>query len=208
MARTNTNATRGELGRLKERLDLASRGHKLLEDKQDELMRNFIDLIRENNRLRKQVEDKLVAIMQDFVLAKSMASDKIVEEFFSLPNKEINLFIDSETIMNIEVPKMFIEVDDLEGRGEGEYSYLASNSGMDETIEVVQEVLDDMLELAEVEKTCQLMADEIEKTRRRVNGLEYRIIPDLQETIKSIEMKLEEAERASITRMMKVKDMK
>lgn len=206
MAKSNIKATRGELGRLKERLKLAERGHSLLEDKQDELMRNFIERVQKNNELRQNVEEKLVIIMQDFVLAKSLSSDKIIEEFFTIPIKEVKLHIDQETIMNVEVPRMFTEV--VEHHSGSEYSYLASTSGMDDTINTIQNILGELLELAELEKTCQLMADEIEKTRRRVNGLEYQIIPELKENLKIIEMKLEEAERASISRMMKIKDMK
>ncbi|MBG9988498.1 V-type ATP synthase subunit D [Aerococcaceae bacterium DSM 111176] len=207
MAKLNVKPTRGELAKLKDRLSLATRGHKLLKDKQDELMRQFIILIRQNNELRQSVEAKLVAAMQEFTLAKTLETDQIVQEIFSVPNKEVDLYIDEETIMSVGVPRFHIDVSDTAKKSDMEYSYLASNSGMDDAIEATESSLNELLELAEIEKTCQLMADEIEKTRRRVNGLEYQTIPNLEETIHFIEMKLEEAERASITRMMKVKDM-
>ncbi|MBG9982247.1 V-type ATP synthase subunit D [Aerococcaceae bacterium DSM 111020] len=207
MAKLNVKPTRGELSKLRDRLALASRGHKLLKDKQDELMRQFILLIRENNELRQRVEEKLVASMQEFTLAKTLETDQIVQEMFSVPTKEVNLYIDQETIMSVPVPRFHIDIEDQHQKSDMEYSYLASNSGMDDAIEATEASLNDLLKLAEIEKTCQLMADEIEKTRRRVNGLEYQIIPNLEETIHFIEMKLEENERASITRMMKVKDM-
>ncbi|MHC0040005.1 V-type ATP synthase subunit D [Streptococcus periodonticum] len=207
MARLNVKPTRMELNNLKERLKTATRGHKLLKDKRDELMRRFIEAVRENNRLRQKVEEALVGHMQDFVLAKALESDLMVEEIFAVPMREINLHIEQENIMSVRVPKMHAHIANPYGDDEGDvvYSYVASNSQMDETIEDMSNLLPDLLRLAEIEKSCQLMADEIEKTRRRVNGLEYATIPDLIETIQYIEMKLEEAERASLVRVMKVK---
>lgn len=207
MTRLNIKPTRMELNNLKERLKTATRGHKLLKDKRDELMRRFIEAVRENNRLRQKVEEALVGHMQDFVLAKALESDLMVEEIFAVPMREINLHIEQENIMSVRVPKMHTHIDNPYGDDEGDvvYSYVASNSQMDETIEDMSNLLPDLLRLAEIEKSCQLMADEIEKTRRRVNGLEYATIPDLIETIQYIEMKLEEAERASLVRVMKVK---
>ena len=182
MTRLNVKPTRMELNNLKARLKTAVRGHKLLKDKRDELMRRFIESVRENNQLRQKVESALVGHLQDFVMAKALESDLMVEEMYA----------------HIDNP----HTDD---EGDVVYSYVASNSQMDETIESMSDLLHDLLRLAEIEKSCQLMADEIEKTRRRVNGLEYATIPDLKETIYYIEMKLEEAERASLVRMMKVK---
>ncbi|QNL42420.1 V-type ATP synthase subunit D [Streptococcus sp. NSJ-72] len=207
MTRLNIKPTRMELNNLKERLKTATRGHKLLKDKRDELMRRFIEAVRENNRLRQKVEEALVGHMQDFVLAKALESDLMVEEIFAVPMREINLHIEQENIMSVRVPKMHAHIANPYGDDEGDvvYSYVASNSQMDETIEDMSSLLPDLLRLAEIEKSCQLMADEIEKTRRRVNGLEYATIPDLIETIQYIEMKLEEAERASLVRVMKVK---
>ena len=207
MTRLNIKPTRMELNNLKERLKTATRGHKLLKDKRDELMRRFIEAVRENNRLRQKVEEALVGHMQDFVLAKALESDLMVEEIFAVPMREINLHIEQENIMSVRVPKMHAHIANPYGDDEGDvvYSYVASNSQMDETIEDMSNLLPDLLRLAEIEKSCQLMADEIEKTRRRVNGLEYATIQDLIETIQYIEMKLEEAERASLVRVMKVK---
>ncbi|MGT2764882.1 V-type ATP synthase subunit D [Streptococcus intermedius] len=207
MTRLNIKPTRMELNNLKERLKTATRGHKLLKDKRDELMRRFIEAVRENNRLRQKVEEALVGHMQDFVLAKALESDLMVEEIFAVPMREINLHIEQENIMSVRVPKMHAHIANPYGDDEGDvvYSYVASNSQMDETIEDMSNLLPDLLRLAEIEKSCQLMADEIEKTRRRVNGLEYATIPDLIETIQYIKMKLEEAERASLVRVMKVK---
>ncbi|MGT2636271.1 V-type ATP synthase subunit D [Streptococcus ratti] len=208
MARLNVKPTRMELSNLKERLKTATRGHKLLKDKRDELMRRFVDLIRENNRLRQEVETALVSNMQDFVVAKSLENDLMVEEIFAVPTKQVQLFIEKENIMSVTVPKMHSQIDNPYGSDEGDvvYSYLASNSEMDATIQKMDGLVENLLRLAEVEKSCQLMADEIEKTRRRVNGLEHSTIPQLEETIHYIELKLEEAERANLVRIMKVKD--
>ena len=207
MARLNVKPTRMELNILKERLKTATRGHKLLKDKRDELMRRFIEAVRENNRLRQKVEAALVGNMQDFVMAKSLESDLMVEEIFAVPTREVMLHIEEENVMSVRVPELHARIDNPYGDDEGDvvYSYLASNSQMDRTIQEMGDLLPDLLKLAEIEKSCQLMADEIEKTRRRVNGLEYATIPDLKETIYYIEMKLEEAERANLVRIMKVK---
>ncbi len=207
MARLNVKPTRMELSNLKNRLKTVTRGHKLLKDKRDELMRRFVDLIRENNNLRKEVEAALVSNMQDFVMAKSLENNAMIEEMFLVPTKEVQLFIETENVMSVNVPKMHSHIDNPYGDDNGDvvYSYLASNSEMDATLLAMEGLVEKLLRLAEVEKSCQLMTDEIEKTRRRVNGLEYSTIPQLEETIHYIELKLEEAERANLVRIMKVK---
>lgn len=208
MARLNVNPTRMELSRLKERLSLASRGHKLLKDKQDELMRQFISLIRENNEIRNEVEDKTEAGMQSYSIANALLHDNFIGEVLTTPSQSISLSIDQENIMNIRVPQMNFNYENTpDAVSDIYYGYLNSNSELDSAIEQIFEVMPRMLELAEIEKRCQLMADEIEKTRRRVNALEHMTIPQLEETIYFIEMKLEEKERAEITRLIKVKDM-
>lgn len=203
MVRLNVKPTRMELNNLKERLKTAERGHKLLKDKIDELMRRFISLIRENNQLRKEVESYLIDNLKAFAVAKSLKNSLMVEELFSIPSKEIELFVEKENIMSVTVPRMHMNI--TSQNENSEYSYLSSNSEMDDVFATMNSLIDKLLRLAEVEKTCQLMADEIEKTRRRVNGLEYSIIPNLSETIHYIELKLEEAERANLVRIMKVK---
>lgn len=203
MVRLNVKPTRMELNNLKERLKTAERGHKLLKDKRDELMRRFISLIRENNQLRKEVESYLIDNLKSFAVAKSLKNSQMVEELFSIPSKEIELFVEKENIMSVTVPRMHMNI--TSQNENSEYSYLSSNSEMDDVFATMNSLIDKLLRLAEVEKTCQLMADEIEKTRRRVNGLEYSIIPNMSETIHYIELKLEEAERANLVRIMKVK---
>lgn len=208
MAKLDVNPTRMELAKLKKRQNLATRGHKLLKDKQDELMRQFILLIRKNNELRIQVEDKLEKAMQSFAMAKSLLHENYIEELMAVPSRSVSLNIDRKNIMSVRVPQMNFHYED--GKNDSSdisYGYLNSNGELDLTFDYLVEIMPAMLELAEIEKTCQLMANEIEKTRRRVNALEYMTIPQLEETIYFIQMKLDESERSAITRLMKVKDM-
>ncbi len=208
MAKLNVNPTRMELANLKRRLSLATRGHKLLKDKQDELMRQFILLIRKNNELRNVVEEKLEKAMQSFSMAKSLLHENYIEELMAVPSRSVSLQIDRKNIMSVRVPQMHFRYDNPdEESSDLSYGFLNSNGELDLTFDSLIDVMPQMLELAEIEKTCQLMADEIEKTRRRVNALEYMTIPQLEETIYFIQMKLDESERAAITRLMKVKDM-
>lgn len=204
MGKLNINPTRMELSKLKKRLVVASRGHKLLKDKQDELMRKFIILVKYNNELRKKVEDKLIKSFKDFVMAKAVLGSEFLEEAIFFPTNKITLDIESKNIMSVKVP-VFKFGGILDNNENLSYGFFNTNSELDNSIVNFKEVFSELLELAEVEKSTQLMADEIEKTRRRVNALEYRIIPDLNETIKYIKMKLEENERGALTRLMKVK---
>lgn len=208
MARLNVNPTRMELTKLKKRLVTATRGHKLLKDKQDELMRQFITLIKHNNELRKQVEEELQSSLKDFVMARAVMSSEFLEEAVAYPKEHISVEVGKKNIMSVNVPVMNFKRH-LEGE-EGSiypYGFFSTSSELDDAISKLYGVLPELLELAEVEKSCQLMADEIEKTRRRVNALEYMTIPQLQETIKYIRMKLDENERSALTRLMKVKSM-
>lgn len=207
MVKLNVNPTRMELATLKGRLSTATRGHKLLKDKQDELMRQFILLIRKNNDLRTEVEAKLTKAMQSFVMAKALLNEKFIEELIVIPPRSVSLDLYEKNIMSVKVPVMNFNYTDDEESDEIFYGYLNSNSELDTSIEQMSDVMVQLLELSEIEKTCQLMANEIEKTRRRVNALEYMTIPRYEETIYFIQMKLDESERAAITRLMKVKDM-
>ncbi|GIM29556.1 V-type ATP synthase subunit D [Clostridium polyendosporum] len=208
MARLSVNPTRMELTKLKKRLSTATRGHKLLKDKQDELMRQFIILVKHNNELRKQVEEDLQSSLKDFVMARAVMSSEFLEEAIAYPKEQISVEVGKKNIMSVNVPVMNFKRQ-LEGE-EGSiypYGFFSTSSELDDTISKLYGILPKLLELAEVEKSCQLMADEIEKTRRRVNALEYMTIPQLQETIKYIRMKLDENERGALTRLMKVKSM-
>ena len=208
MARLNVNPTRMELTKLKKRLGTATRGHKLLKDKQDELMRRFIDLIKHNNELRKSVEEELQNSFKDFVMASALMSSEFLEEAIAYPKESISVEVETKNLMSVNVPIMKFKRK-LEDDPGSIYPYgFASTSGeLDGAIEKLYSILPELLELAEVEKSCQLMADEIEKTRRTVNALEYMTIPQLKQTIKYIKMKLSENERSALTRLMKVKSM-
>ena len=208
MAKLNVNPTRMELSKLKKTLVTSTRSHKLLKDKQDELMRQFINLVKHNNKLRKEVEEKLEGSLKDFVMARAVMSSEFLEEAIVYPKEHITVDVKEKNIMSVSVPVMNFKRQ-LEG-DEGSiypYGFANTSSELDDTLSKLYGILPQLLKLAEVEKACQLMADEIEKTRRRVNALEYRTIPDLEETIKYIRMRLDENERASITRLMKVKSM-
>ena len=208
MAKLNVNPTRMELTRLKKKLATSTRSHKLLKDKQDELMRQFINLVKYNNTLRAEVEGQLEGSLKDFVMVRAVMSSEFLEEAVAYPKEHISVEVGEKNIMSVNVPVMNFKRQ-LEG-DEGSiypYGFANTSSELDDAIAKLYGILPKLLELAEVEKSCQLMADEIEKTRRRVNALEYMTIPQLQETIKYIRMKLDENERSATTRLMKVKSM-
>ena len=208
MAKLNVNPTRMELTRLKKKLATSTRSHKLLKDKQDELMRQFINLVKYNNTLRAEVEGQLEGSLKDFVMARAVMSSEFLEEAVAYPKEHISVEVGEKNIMSVNVPVMNFKRQ-LEG-DEGSiypYGFANTSSELDDAIAKLYGILPKLLELAEVEKSCQLMADEIEKTRRRVNALEYMTIPQLKETIKYIRMKLDENERSATTRLMKVKSM-
>ena len=206
MAKLKVNPTRMALSELKLRLVTAKRGHKLLKDKQDELMRQFINLIKENKKLRMEVEKELSESFKSFLLASATMSPLFLESAVSFPKEKLSVDIKSKNIMSVNVPKMKFVKEEMEG-SIFPYGFVQTSAELDDTVIKLQKVLDNLLSLAEIEKSCQLMADEIEKTRRRVNALEYSTIPNLEETVKDIRMKLDENERATITRLMKVKQM-
>lgn len=201
----NVNPTRMELSRLKKREKIAVRGHDLLKDKQDELMKRFIDLIKRNNELRIKVEKELTESLQEFMMAKASIGAEVLEEAIMMPSNKISLDVSKKNIMSINVPVLKFTGEGTENKSLYPYGYSGTSGELDRAIEKLYNILPELLKLAEIEKTCQLMADEIEKTRRRVNALEYIMIPQLDETVKYITMRLEENERGSITRLMKVK---
>ena len=208
MTRLNVTPTRMNLNTLKKRLATSKRGYKLLKDKQDELMRQFLEKIRENNRLREEVEADLKDSSKGFLMASSFMSPEFLEEAVSFPTQKIGVDIKVKNVMSVRIPQMEFKIDKGGNENASMYPYgLAQTSAdLDLAIKGLNKVMDKLLTLAELEKSTQLMADEIEGTRRRVNALEYRTIPDLEETIKYIRAKLEENERATISRLMKVKD--
>lgn len=205
MSKLNVNPTRMELRRLKNRLKTATRGHKLLKDKSDEMIRQFMLYVRENKRLREEVEEELGDSLKSFMLARAVSSDAVIEEAIAMPSAKVTLETSSKNVMSVNVPVFTV----TEGGSKDlyPYSFASVTSELDSSISSLTELLPKLLKLAEVEKTCNMLADEIEKNRRRVNALEYVMIPQLEETIKYIVMKLDENERGATTRLMKVKSM-
>lgn len=203
MARMNVNPTRMELKRLKARLKTAERGHKLLKDKSDEMVRRFSVLIRENKRLRDETDADTAAVLQEFSKARSLISVEEIETAFSLPTKTVTVKTGVKNVMSVEVPEMEIGV---ETSGGGyPYAFSTVTSEMDYTTKMAADLTLKLLKLAEVEKAAEMLAIEIERNKRRVNALEYVMIPELNETIKYIRQKLDENERSATTRLMKVK---
>ncbi|MBO6113225.1 MAG: V-type ATP synthase subunit D [Lachnospiraceae bacterium] len=207
MAATNITPTRMELTRLKRKLITTRRGHKLLKDKRDELMRQFMDLVRENMELRKKVEAGMEAANKNFVLAKSTMSEEAVNVAFMAPKQEVSLEVSEKNIMSVEIPVFEYKTRTNDANDIYSYGFAFTSSDLDDAVSSLSELLSDMLKLAEVEKACQLMAAEIEKTRRRVNALEHVLIPETEANIKYISSKLDENERSTQIRLMKVKDM-
>ncbi len=205
MAKMNVNPTRMELRRLKTRLKTATRGHKLLKDKSDEMIRQFMVYVRENKRLREEIEAELSSALKGFTLARAVSSNAVIEEAVMMPATKAEISLSSANVMSVEVPS--ISVVEHEGQDKYPYSFDTVTSELDASIGTLSTLLVKLVKLAEVEKTCNMLADEIEKNRRRVNALEYVMIPQIEETIKYINMKLDENERASTIRLMKVKSM-
>ncbi len=206
MAILSVNPTRMELTRLKRRLVTAKRGHKLLKDKRDEMVRQFIALIRRNQALRRQVEHELAGALREFAFARAVMSPEALEAALLYPARSARLTIGQKNVMSVKVPVIRVREDELTEASQP-YGFAETSAQLDGAIATMAEVLPHLVELAEIESTCNLLADEIEKTRRRVNALEYVMIPQTEETIRYITMKLEENERGSLTRLMKVKDM-
>lgn len=204
MAALEFKPTRMELTNLKKRRSVAVRGHKMMKDKRDEMVRRFIIFVRRNKELREEVEQKLSDAMKGFVLARASMGNEAVEEALMYPARSIDVDIAMEYVLSIQVPKLTMHQD--EGF-EYPYGFATTSAELDHAVQLLCELLPLLLELAQVEKTCNRLADEIEKTRRRVNALEYVMIPQFTEAIRQIKMKLDENERGNLTRLMKTKDM-
>ena len=207
MASTTINPTRMELTRLKGRLKTARRGHKLLKDKRDELMKQFLEIVRRNRELRAKVEQGLERANAAFTVASAVMSPEMLEQALLYPKQSVELDMTFKNIMSVNVPQYQFRTRNDDPTEIYPYGFAQTSGELDAALEELAAVFQDMLELAQVEKTMQLLAEDIEKTRRRVNALEYVMIPDFQQKIRYISMKLEENERGNITRLMKVKDM-
>ncbi len=207
MPSATINPTRMELTRLKGRLRTATRGHKLLKDKRDELMKQFLEVVRRNRELRAKVERGLEEANAAFTVASALMSPEMLEQALLYPKQSVELDMKFKNIMSVDVPVYAFHTRNEDPTEIYPYGFAQTSGELDTALEALSRVFQDMLELAQVEKTMQLLAEDIEKTRRRVNALEYVMIPQFQENIKYITMKLDENERGNITRLMKVKDM-
>ena len=205
MPSTAVNPTRMELTRLKGKLRTAQRGHKLLKDKRDELMKQFLDAVREVRTLRAEVEAELMTAHGAFTVAAALMGAQALEQALLYPKQRVALTMTYRNVMSVNVPVYAFETKTK--ADVYPYGFAATTGELDEAVDALGRVLGKMLRLAQVEKAAQLMAEEIEKTRRRVNALEYVKIPEMQGQIKYITMKLDENERANTIRLMKVKDM-
>lgn len=203
MANVQVNPTRMELTRLKKKRLMAVRGHKLLKDKRDELMKQFISLMEKNKKLREKVEIGIKKANQMFLLAKSEMSDEALNVALLAPKQSVSIDVSSKNIMNVNVPKFEYKTRTADKNDIFSYGLAFTSSGLDIAVKSLSNVFEDMLKLAEVEKSCQLLAAEIEKTRRRVNALEYVVIPQAENGIRYISMKLDENERSAQARLMK-----
>ena len=206
MPAIHVNPTRMELTRLKGRLKTAQRGHKLLKDKRDELMKQFMDVVRQNREIRRRVEEGLMKVHGSFTVASAIMSPEMLEQSLLYPKQSVELDMTFRNIMSVNVPEYQFKTRSTEAGEIYPYGFAATSGELDDAVSALAQVLQDMLRLAEIEKTSQLLAEEIEKTRRRVNALEYVKIPEMQANIKYITMKLDENERANTIRLMKVKE--
>ncbi len=207
MAVKQVNPTRMELSRLKKKLNTATRGHKLLKDKRDELMRRFLEMVRENRALRIKVEERIRQANANFVLAKASMSDETLKAALLAPKQEVYVTTSYRNVMSVDIPVFDTQTRTPDPNDIYSYGFAFTSADLDGAVKSLADILPDLIRLAEIEKSCQLMADEIEKTRRRVNALEHVMIPETQEQIRYITRKLDENERSTQTRLMKVKDM-
>ena len=206
MAILNVNPTRMELTNLKRKLVTARRGHKLLKDKRDELMRRFLDLVRENKKIRIEVEEGIKQANAAMSVARCVMSDKALDVALMLPTQEMSLEVGEKNVMSVMIPVFDVRFKTADENDIYSYGFAETSGDLDTAVKALSDIMPKMIRLAETEKSCRLMADEIEKTRRRVNALEHVMIPQYEETIKYISMKLDENERSTTTRLMKVKD--
>lgn len=203
MATKQINPTRMELTKLKKKRNMAIRGHRLLKDKRDELMKHFISMVEENKRLREKVEKGIEKANQKFLIAKSEMSEAALKVALLAPKQSVSIEVSSKNIMSVNVPKFNYKTRTSDENDIYSYGIAFTSSGLDNAVKALSDVFEDMIRLAETEKACQLLASEIEKTRRRVNALEYVVIPQAENGIKYISMKLDENERSAQARLMK-----
>ena len=201
MALLNVNPTRMALMDLKRRHKSAKRGHKLLKDKQDGLMQQFLAIIKDAKALREQVEEQLGDVFRKFLMASAWMTDAELQNALSSPQANIELEVETKSVMSVKIPIFSIK---KEGTIKS-YGFTGTNAMFDEAVDALEQVFEILINLAQIEKQAEAMAIELEVTRRRVNALEHKMIPDLEDTVKYIRLKLDEAERSAIIGTMKIK---
>ena len=207
MAILNVNLTRIESINMKKSLKTAQKGHKLLKDKLDELIKKLLELVQENQLLRKKTDEMLKNAYQNFMLAKAVIGEEYIEEALIIPKKSVSLEIGETSVMSVKIPEFHFDRNKEEVEDKVLYGFAYTTSELDKAIDSFSKVSESLLELAQNEKAIELISAEIEKTRRRVNAIENVTIPNYIDTIKYIQLKLSEEERASTARLMKIKDM-
>lgn len=207
MPKGTVTPTRMVLNQQKARLKTAKKGHKLMKDKCDELMRQFMDIVRENKELRLKVEEGMTAAFSSLQVASAIMSPDMLEQALLYPRQSVELNVKYKNIMSVNVPQYSFRTKNDDPSEIYPYGFAQTSGELDDALDKLARVFEDMLQLAQVEKSTQLLAQEIEKTRRRVNALEYVMIPEFEETIKYIQMKLDENESSTKVRLLKVKDM-
>ncbi len=200
--RLPVNPNRMQLLRLRKRLVIARRGHKLLKDKQDQLMQSFIRLIEELRGKRARLEEAFVDSVRSFLIASARLSIEQLESFFFFPAMRLDLLVKEERILSLRVPYFELIMEGLPLP----YSFYTLPPTCDRSLQALRDLLSELVNLAGLEKRLEMLADEIDRTRRRVNALEYILIPNIEETIRYIRLKLDEQERSNITRLMRVKE--
>lgn len=203
MAILKVNPTRVNLLSLKSKLKTAQKGHKLLKDKRDGLIQRFMAIIKETEQLRARVDEKLGNAFHSYVRSSSMVNKKMLDTAFLVPGSVVSLNVSTDKIMAVSVPQF-----EINKSGSGfSYGFLETQGDLDNAVRAMDDVFTDLVKLAEQEKTIERLADEIEKTRRRTNALEHVMIPNLQETIGYINLRLEEQQRDATVSSMRVKEM-
>lgn len=198
------NPTRMELLKLKDRVNLATKGHKLLKEKRDALIMEFFNILDSARNVREKVEEKLGKSFGDLMVAQTMMGDFAVRKAAMSVQESLDIDVDTRSVMGVTVP--VIEYKDIKkSMIERGYGLVDTSAKLDDASKGFEEVVELILELSEVEMTVKLLAGEIESTKRRVNALEHIIIPRLENTVKYIEMRLEEMERENFVRLKIIK---
>ncbi|HEX3077177.1 MAG TPA: V-type ATP synthase subunit D [Lachnospiraceae bacterium] len=205
MERLNVNPNRMELAELKSKLTVAKQGHELLKGKQDELVHRFIEVLNESRKLRSNLASQFTGLYQEFALVSAEISPDFLEDALMSSSSSSKLKVSEKSIMGVTVPEFDYTLS-KDDEISYPYGFSYTSSELDASLRKCNSMMEEIIKLAKLEKTCELLASEIEKIRRRVNALEFMTIPQLKESIRYIQMKLDENERGNLVRLIKVKN--